>query len=432
MSRPASGHLYFSLKDEREDAVIDCVCYRLEALRARAVLSEGARVQVLGRATVWAPRGRLQFVVQRARPAGRGALLEARERLKERLLAEGLFAPERKRPLPRSPVVIGVVTSAHGAAFQDVVRVALGRARVRIVLSAAQVQGEGAIESLLGALDRIERLPELEVLIVGRGGGAAEDLAAFDDERLVRRLAATRVPLVSAVGHETDVTLADLVADVRAATPSHAAELVVPDRAQQQRHLDGARRALARAASARVSRARAALAGITERLPDPRLQIADRSQWLAERRRDLEEAVARTIALARTRVRRDERRLLGAHPSRRLGRHRAALAELTRRLGGTPAPRLGRLQASLQAARRRAVEAMRARLNQRRLRVTELLARLSALSPLAVLARGYSIVLDEQGRAVTRAASVARDDRLRVRLHEGELTTRVIDRRGPE
>ena len=175
-----SGHAYFSLKDEREDAIVECVMYRMNAQRARRHLTDGARVQLFGRATLWAPRGRLQLVAESLRPAGRGALLEALEKLKARLLAEGLFAPEKKRPLPAEPRVVGVVTSAAGAAFHDIRTVAFRRGGVRLVLSPAVVQGEAAPESIVRAIDLLERYPGLDVMIVGRGGGSADRPAALD------------------------------------------------------------------------------------------------------------------------------------------------------------------------------------------------------------------------------------------------------------
>ncbi|HEX9298425.1 MAG TPA: exodeoxyribonuclease VII large subunit, partial [Polyangiaceae bacterium] len=223
-AKPApSGHVYFCLKDEREDAIIECVMYRSAPVRARRLIVDGARVQLRGRATVWAPRGRLQFIGDVARPAGRGALLEALENLKNRLWAEGLFAPDRKRPLPSHPALIGVVTSASGAAIHDIAKVAFRRGGARIVLSATVVQGQNAAMRVIHALDRLERLPDLDVIIVGRGGGSSDDLMVFNEEAVVRRVAACRVPVVSAVGHEVDITLTDLAADARAATPSQAA-----------------------------------------------------------------------------------------------------------------------------------------------------------------------------------------------------------------
>ena len=235
-AKPApSGHVYFCLKDEREDAIIDCVMYRSAPVRARFLIVDGARVQLRGRATVWAPRGRLQFVGDMARPAGRGALLEALENLKNKLLGEGLFHSDRKRPLPRHAHVIGVVTSASGAAIHDIAKVAFRRGGVRIVLSPASVQGQAAATQVIEAIDRLESVRDLDVIIVGRGGGSAEDFMVFNDEAVVRRVAGCRVPVVSAVGHEIDVTLTDLAADARAATPSQAAEMVVADSNAQRR-----------------------------------------------------------------------------------------------------------------------------------------------------------------------------------------------------
>src|SRR6185295_9621774 len=237
-AKPApSGHVYFCLKDEKEDAIVECVMYRSSPVRARRLIVDGARVQLRGRATVWAPRGRLQFMGDMARPAGRGALLEALENLKNKLLAEGIFSLERKRPLPAHPSVVGVVTSASGAAIHDIAKVAFRRGGVRIVLSATVVQGQNAALRVIQAIDRLEELPDLDVIIVGRGGGSADDLMVFNEEAVVRRVAECRVPVVSAVGHEVDVTLTDLAADARAATPSQAAEMVVPDERVMMRRL---------------------------------------------------------------------------------------------------------------------------------------------------------------------------------------------------
>jgi exodeoxyribonuclease VII large subunit len=405
LKQAASGHAYFCLKDEREDAVIDCVMYRFDAQRAKKHLVEGVRLQLWGRATVWAPRGRLQLVGNFARPAGKGALLEALEALKQRLLAEGLFAAERKRPLPRDPHVVGVVTSAHGAAFHDVRTVAFRRGRVRLVLAPAQVQGDGAPESIIAALDLLERYPGLDVAIVGRGGGSGEDLQAFNDERVVRRVARFGVPVVSAVGHETDVTLTDLAADVRAATPSQAAELVVPDARARHDALRRQKLALLRAQRSRLELARARLSHLRAELGDPRFVLIQRQQDLDELRERLRRRVERKLKAQRGRVASLERRLASRHPQNVLGRARGELGPLAVRLEAAQGRRLERLRAEL----------------------AERAGRLDALSPLTVLARGYAIATRADGRALRSAAEVAPGERVSVRLARGSFAARVSE-----
>jgi exodeoxyribonuclease VII large subunit len=403
LKRAASGHTYFCLKDEREDAVIDCVMYRFDAQRARKHLVDGARLQLWGRATVWAPRGRLQLVGTFARPAGRGALLEALEALKKRLEAEGLFALERKRPLPADPQVVGVVTSAHGAAFHDIRTVAFRRGSLKIVLSPALVQGDGAPDSIVDALDLLERYPGLDVVIVGRGGGSGEDLAAFNDERVVRKVAALAVPVVSAVGHEVDVTLTDLVADVRAATPSQAAELVVPDARARRDALLRRRSALRRAMHSRLELERHRLAHLTRGLGDPRFVLIQRQQELDEMLVRLRRRVERGLRAQAARLAHYERRLLSRHPLTVVARARVEL---------------GPLRARLDAAWER-------RLSTRRAALADAAGRLHSLSPLAVLGRGYAIATRADGRALRRARDVRRGDVISIRLAEGSLDAEV-------
>ena len=405
LKRATSGHVYFTLKDEAEDAVIDCVLYRFDALRAARVLTEGARIQLWGKVTVWAPRGRLQLVGQRVRPAGRGALLVALEELKKKLDAEGLFDPAKKRPLPEAPRIVGVVTSAAGAAFADIRTVAFRRGNVRLVLSPALVQGDGAVRSLLNAIARIERYPGLEVLIVGRGGGSNDDLMAFNDERVVRRIAAVRVPVVSAVGHETDISLADLVADRRAATPSQAAELCVPDARAQRERLARCRTALVRTFQNRLHVDRAAVQRKRTRLADPRFVIALRDRELNELERRLRGRLQRALAQRRAALSAVHARLSTRHP-------RAVIALGRAELGPMPA---------------RLTAAIRLQLGARRAELSRAAARLDALSPLSVLARGYSIVLDAQGRALLDAAKASPGDAIEIRLSAGRLRARVTD-----
>jgi exodeoxyribonuclease VII large subunit len=428
--RAASGHVYFSLKDQREEACLDCVMYRLDALRARQHLFDGARVQTLGRATLWAPRGRLQFVISNVRPVGLGSQLEQLERLKAKLKQLGLFDRERKRPLPVSPRFVGVITSAHGAALHDIRTVAFRRGPVTLVVSPALVQGDLAPESLLRALDRIERDPRIEVVIIGRGGGGSEDLMAFNDERVVRRVASLRMPCVSAVGHEVDTSLTDLVADVRAATPSEAAELVVPDARERAAQLVLLRRRLARAMRGRLLEDGAAQQGLRARLSDPRFVIAQHQQGLDERVLRAERALLRRLALLGSRRDALERRLLSRHPRLGVLGARAALDPLTARLNLVLSRRFERARTHLAPVRRRLMAAARGRLRTDRARLESLRARLESLSPLTVLGRGYSIVLDEQGHAITRATSVALGASVTLRLHEGTLGARIIERAG--
>lgn len=405
LKRAPSGHCYFTLKDEKADACIECVMYKFQATRARNVLAEGARVQLRGRPTVYERRGRLQWVADAARPAGRGALLEALERLKQRLAAEGLFDPARKRPLPEEPRVIGIVTSRGGAVFHDVRTVALRRAPVRLVLSHASVQGNGAAESLIEALDRIERYPGLDLLIVGRGGGSGEDLAVFNDERVVRRVARCQVPVISAVGHEIDITLTDLVADRRAATPSEAAELAVPSEEERRERLKRCSRHLHQAMRARLHQERLLVERLSRRLSDPRFLIAVRQQELDEMSVRLERAAQRGIARRRAALETQERRLERQHPQAVLSRGRAQLDRLE-----------GRLTA-----------AMRRLLDRARSDFTAQTSALHALSPLAILGRGYALATRADGVPIRRAADLVPGERVEVRVQTGAFAAEVTD-----
>ena len=422
-----SGHAYFCLKDEADDAVIDCVMYKFQATRARRWLRNGARVQIRGRATVYAPRGRLQLVGESLRPAGRGAHLLALEELKQKLAAEGLFAPERKRVLPSEPHVVGVVTSASGAAFADIRTVAFRRGGVRLVLSPALVQGDTAPQRIVRAVDLLERYPGLDVMIVGRGGGSGEDLMAFNDERVVRRIASVRVPVVSAVGHEVDTTLVDLVADVRAATPSQAAELVIPDAAARREALLRCTRQLARAMGGAVRERRMVVEQLHRRLGDPRFFLAERQQHLDELLGRLERHAGRSLARRRSGLEALERRLSARHPRAVLAEARGELDPLAARLGAAARRSLARSGRSLEQAAARLAAAERLSIARSRRSLEQAALRLDGLSPLAVLGRGYAIALDEDGRAVRAAREVRAGERLRVRLHEGRLVVEVVE-----
>lgn len=403
LKRAPSGHAYFTLRDEADDAAIECVMYKFNAARARRFLNDGARVQVRGKATLWAPRGRLQLVVDNMRIAGRGLLLEALEQLKQRLAEEGLFATEKKRPLPQEPRIVGVVTSATGAAFQDIRTVAFRRGGVRLVLSPARVQGDAAPESIVRALELLQAYPGLDVIIVGRGGGSGEDLMAFNDERVVRKLASLPVPVVSAVGHEIDITLSDLVADVRAATPSQAAELVIPDASARRDALIRQHRLLVRAMLGRIAHERASVDRLRARFSDPRFALAERQQDLSELLSRMERTLARSFARRRHLVEAQHRRLLARHPRAVISEARSSLGPLAQRVSSAMARRLAESSALLG---KRAAE-------------------LDALSPLAVLGRGYAIARRVDGRAIRDAREATVGDEISLTLQRGKLNASV-------
>jgi exodeoxyribonuclease VII large subunit len=402
LSRPSSGHLYFTLKDEAKDATVDCVMYKRDALRFGRRLTEGSRVQLRGQATFYPPRGRLQWVAETARAAGQGALLEALEKLKERLVKDGLTHPARKRPLPTDPSVVGVVTTETGAAFSDICTVAARRGHVRIILSPALVQGDDAPRSLIAALDLLERAKP-DVIIFGRGGGSQEDLMAFNDEAVVRRVARCSVPLVSAVGHEIDTTLTDLVADARAATPSQAAEMVVPDRMERLERLDSARRHLSRAISSRLMSRRIELDRQHRKLGDPRFVLADAQQALDELRLRLSRRSSTLVTRGREALESRRRRLYARHP-------RAVLASARADLGP--------LSARLQAALRR-------RLDSGHSALSESAHSLSALSPLSILGRGYALAKGPDGSAIRDAGQLTIGGYVEVRVQRGMFAARV-------
>jgi exodeoxyribonuclease VII large subunit len=266
--RHTSGHLFFSLKDDR--AALRCVMWRSTAERLKHEIADGTEVEARGRISVYAQRGDYQLYVSSLKPRGMGALEVAFRKLKEKLASEGLFDPAHKKPLPRFPRRIGVVTSETGAAVRDIIHVLTRRwPAAAILLTPARVQGEGAGREIVGGIEKLNRIGGVDVLIVGRGGGSLEDLWAFNEEPVARAIFASEVPVVSAVGHETDFSISDFVADVRAPTPSAAAEIVAPDRREIAAGLDASLRRMGRQMSHRLQRAK------------DRVDVAARSRYLA-------------------------------------------------------------------------------------------------------------------------------------------------------
>jgi exodeoxyribonuclease VII large subunit len=407
VSQPASGHLYFALRDR--EAVLPAVMWGRDASRMRFRIEAGQRLRVRGRLGVYDRDGKMQLYADFAEPAGLGAEAMALEQLKAKLAAEGLFAAERKRPLPRFPRRIGVVTSKSGAAVHDIIRTVQRRMPTPILIADAAVQGPTAPAQIVMGMAMVVRAG-VDVVIVGRGGGAATDLTAFNHERVVRTIARCPVPVISAVGHEVDLSLADLAADARASTPTAAAELCVPDGAALVDQLRKERRRLDREMRHRMDRAR---------------QDLDHQTMALHARGE------RALAATRAELHTLAHRLTGLHPRRRIFLRGAELAELMRRLTAVhPASRIARARHELDALIARRDGAMRRGLAARRGLLGELGAGMAALSPLAVLDRGFAMVVGEAGAIVRDAAQVNRGDRLRIRLARGTLAV-VVEDTGP-
>jgi exodeoxyribonuclease VII large subunit len=381
-SKAGSGHCYFCLKDaDGGAALVRCAMFRRTATMLDFAPADGQLVEVRGRLTLYEPRGELQLVVESMRPAGAGALLEQFLRLKAKLEAEGLFEAGRKRALPAMPRRIGVVTSPDAAALRDVLSSFARRApHVEVILYPSPVQGGEAPAGLVRALARAARRAEVDTLVLCRGGGSLEDLWAFNDERVVRAVAGSPIPVVCGVGHETDVTLADFAADVRAPTPTAAAELATVSQADALGRLEALHRRQAR-------RMRQALDTHEQRLDAAALRLA--------------------------------------RPALPLRRHGAALALIEQRLG-TAARHAVPLRAAQVAQKAgRLVRGVAVRLAQHDARLDALQARLSALDPHRVLRRGYAWLADTQGRPVTSVERLAVGQRLEAVLADGSADVEV-------
>jgi exodeoxyribonuclease VII large subunit len=398
----ASGHCYFSLADE--GGCIDAVMWRSQAGRLTFEPRVGDQVVCRGHVDVYAKQGRMQLYVQAMRPVGAGAAQRALEELKRKLQAEGLFDPARKRPLPFFPRTIGVVTSRTGAAVHDILTTLRRRCRrCRVILSPAPVQGPEAPRELLAALRALAHLGVCDVVVIGRGGGAVEDLSAFNDEALVRAVAAFPVPVVSAVGHEVDFTLCDFAADHRAATPTAAAEMVVPVYSDLEGDVEVLERRLHGASRRNVEHLRQRVGNLAGKLRDPQ-------RTLAAGRQRTDELFVRM-----------ERALVDRH--RRAAWTLARADERLRRVGRTRAGEAARALAQLDARLHRGVTVRAA---SARTEYVALRSKLDALSPLAVLDRGYSLVRRADGRLVRSAEDLTVGETVSLRFREGRASARVL------
>jgi len=405
LRRVASGHVYLSLKDE--GAILPAVIWRTTAARMRFALDDGLEVVCRGALDVYPPHGKYQLIVGEVQPLGLGALQLAFEQLKKRLAAEGLFDPDRKVALPFLPRRIALVTSKSGAAVRDLVTVIQRRfPRVELVLVSVRVQGAGAAADVARGLALADRHARADVIVVGRGGGSLEDLWAFNEEPVARAIAACTTPVVSAVGHEIDVTIADLVADVRAATPSQAGELVVPVRDELLGDLE--RRE-----------------GRLRHLVRMRLDRAWQRVEAAATRPVLREPVTRARAF-RERLDGLAARIAGRSPAAMLGRHRAHLDQLEARLlGSHPRHELLRRRDALEGLAARGAQAARAGLDRAVAAYESLRKEIEALSPLRVLDRGYSLTRLEGGALLKSAGQARVGDRLTTEVADGVVSSRI-------
>ena len=405
--KQASGHQYFTLKDAQ--AQLACVWFARGGARLKQVaLAEGMQVQVRGALTVYEARGQYQLNVQIVQAGGAGLLQAKFEALKRKLDAEGLFDPARKRALPQFPQVIGIVTSPTGAALRDMLNILARRAPwVRVVVCPARVQGDGAAEEIAAGIATLNRLQarKIDVIVVGRGGGSVEDLWAFNEEVVARAVAASAIPVVSAVGHEIDFTIADFVSDLRAPTPSAAAELIAPDAAELSRHLAQLR--------ARAQRQMAVAIG-TQR---SRVDFLARSAFFREPEKRLREAQQRTD-LAEEALRRMMRERL-ADARQRVASSLAALRQYR------PDQFLAMRRQHFDTVRAECATRFQEAFKQQRSRFLRLAELLRLLAPEATLARGYSITMKSDGTVVGSIAEVRPGMRLVTRLTDGEVRSKV-------
>lgn len=403
LAKPASGHIYFTLKDR--DAQIRCALFRQNALRVREALRDGVAIKAYGKVSIFEGRGDYQLIVERLEPAGDGSLKLAFELLQKKLEQEGLFATEHKKPLPQHPKRIGIVSSPTGAVIRDIVSVFKRRApHVKLVLVPTAVQGKEATAQIIKALQLADK-QQFDAIILARGGGSLEDLWCFNEEAVARAIAACLTPLVSGVGHETDVTIADFVADMRAPTPSAAAELLAPHHQDWLMQLRQLQQRLERAIKQQLTRYQLTLDSAVKRLRHPKDQL----QQQAQRVDDLQLRLLRNF----------KQRLLG---------YQQQINQLdSRLLAQHPKKQLQFSQQQIIAWRQQLTRLIQEKLKQAQLQLASQVQALQIISPLATLERGYSIVLTEKGQVVQDATKTTVAQKLTVKLSKGELKVKVLD-----
>ncbi|WP_345828551.1 exodeoxyribonuclease VII large subunit [Erwinia sp. HDF1-3R] len=403
-SQPSSGHWYFTLKDD--GAQVRCAMFRNSNRRMTFRPQNGQQVLVRATITLYEPRGDYQLIAESMQPAGDGLLQQQFEQLRQRLLGEGLFDQQAKQPLPDPARQVGVITSATGAALHDVLRVLHRRdPSLPVVIYPTPVQGADAPARIVRAIEVANARAECDVLIVGRGGGSLEDLWSFNDERVARAIFASRIPIVSAVGHETDVTIADFVADLRAPTPSAAAELVSRNQLELLRQLQNQQQRLEMAMDYYLAQQNRTFTRLHHRLQQqhPQLRLARQQTGLMRLQRRLDDAMQLSLRQAR-------RKQEGA---------------LQRLSAFQPQKRIYRAQQQVQQWQYRLQQAMQQQMNGSKQRFSTLAAQLEGVSPLATLARGFSVTTSAEGQVVRKTRQVHQGDRLKTRLDDGWVESEV-------
>jgi exodeoxyribonuclease VII large subunit len=404
IARPASGHVYFTLKDR--NAQVRCAIFRQQASRVRDLLRDGLLVRVRGRVSLYEGRGDYQMILERVEAAGDGALRLAFEALKASLQAEGLFAQERKRTLVKYPQRVGIITSPSGAVLHDIVSVFARRApHVQLTLIPTAVQGREATSQIVQALALADRA-QFDAVILARGGGSLEDLWCFNEEAVARAIAACQTPIVSAVGHETDVSISDFVADVRAPTPSAAAELLAPERSELLQQLRNSERHLGLRINETLTRKRIQLQHLRQRLRHPRERLQHHNQRLDDLSLRLTRAMQTCLQQRSQGFNHLHARLAVQHPQEALSAYQLQLNTLQHRL----------------------VRASQHNLNQAKQSLHSLVQTLQVVSPLATLERGYSILSSaDKQQVISSINAVQPEQTLLARLADGYLTLRIED-----
>jgi len=401
LAKPSSGHWYFSLKDDK--AQIRCAMFKGKNAAVRFKPKDGDMVRLRARVTFYGPRGDCQLSVEGMESAGEGALQQAFERLKNSLQAEGLFAPEHKKPLPTKPERVAIITSPVGAAVRDMI-IAFRRRfpLTELTILPSLVQGQDAAKNILRQLQRADGSGHFDAIILGRGGGSLEDLWSFNDETLARAIFAAQTPIVSAVGHETDFTIADFVADVRAATPTAAAELLSPDRTQLIRQIEQQEKQLVRRMSRILEQSQQQLDFMIKRIRHPTERIEQQQNQLEQLKRRLQQGMQRKVLEQQTQTANLSHRLERNSPTRRIDQDRQKLKDIDARL----ARALNRTLANKQTAFARIID------------------KLNLVSPLNTLARGYAIASKDE-QVIRSVKDVKAGDSISVRVQDGVLSCDV-------